>query len=147
MGFFPRLQGRWAFCPGSLVGGEAGPPVVLRMATWWQPQPTLLSSQPAPNPSGFFQGTSGSPAFLKPPARGSPLCWRWGPRAHRGTQGISIVAWCVRVAQVRVQRPWEWGTSPPGVHRSGKRLGIYLETTVGKGPQWAFTSFWLSSTH
>lgn len=63
MGSFPRLQGRWAFCPDSLIGGKAGPPVVLRMATWWQPQPTLLPSQPAPNPSGFFREGPGPQPF------------------------------------------------------------------------------------
>lgn len=34
---FPCPRGGGVFCLGSGVGGKAGPPVVLRMATWWQP--------------------------------------------------------------------------------------------------------------
>lgn len=73
-----------------------------------------------------------------------------GDGAHVHTEAHKEFPWLPGVSGLPregTERPWgRGGGHPPGVHRSGKRLGIYLVTTVGKGPQWTFTSFWLSST-
>lgn len=110
MGSFPRLQGRWAFCPDSLIGGKAGPPVVLRMATWWQPQPTLLPSQPAPSPSGFFRAVRG-PSLSQTSCLRLSLVLEMGStctqRHTKNFHGCLVCQGC----PVRVQRPWEGGTS------------------------------------